>query len=75
MMNCTDKPTGLYHKFKVERTDGQSTPGKKHAECEYFVLDMDHDYHARSAIEAYVRSLEDAEEFPELAHDLRYRYL
>ena len=66
---------GLYDKFKVERTDGKSAPGEKHHDCEYFVLDMDHDEHARAAIAGYVQSLEDAEEFPQLAADLRYRYL
>ncbi len=71
----SDKSQGLYQKFRVERTDGSSDPGGKHHDCEYFVLDMDHDKHARAAIEAYVQSLETAEEYPLLAADLRYRYL
>ena len=70
-----DQTRGLYNKFKVERTDGTSAPGGKHEDCEYFVLDMDHDEHARAAIEGYVRSLEASEEYPKLAADLRYRYL
>lgn len=70
-----EQTRGLYNKFKVERTDGKSAPGEKHDGCEYFVLDMDHDEHARAAIEAYVQSLDDAEEYPGLAADLRYRYL
>lgn len=70
-----DQQRGLYNKFRVERTDGKSAPGEKHHECDYFVLDMDHDEHARAAIEAYVKSLEDAKEYPALAADLRYRYL
>ncbi|MGR3316597.1 hypothetical protein [Roseovarius indicus] len=70
-----DKTRGLYNKFRVERADGKSAPGEKHDGCEYFVLDMDHDEHARAAIEGYVRSLEEAEEYPQLAADLRYRYL
>ncbi len=70
-----DATQGLYRKFKVERTDGKSEPGEKHHDCDYFVLDMDHDEHARAAIEGYVKSLEDAEEYPLLARDLRYRYL
>ena len=70
-----DPQKGLYKKFRVERTDGTSAPGEKHDGCEYFVLDMDHDEHARAAIEAYVASLEAADEFPALAADLRYRYL
>ena len=70
-----DQKRGLYNKFKVERTDGKSARGEKHDGCEYFVLDMDHDEHARAAIAGYVQSLEDAEEYPALAADLRYRYL
>ena len=71
----SDKETGLYTKFKVERTDGKSAPGEKHDGCDYFVLDMDHDEHARAAIGAYVKSLDDAGEYPALAADLRHRYL
>lgn len=70
-----DRSIGIYNKFHVERTDGKSAPGEKHDGCEYFVLDMDHDEHARAAIAAYVQSLEDAEEYPALAADLRSRYL
>jgi len=70
-----DAGHGLYQKFKVERTDGRSAPGEKHERCEYFVLDMDHDEHARAAIAGYVKSLEDAEQYASLAADLRYRYL
>lgn len=60
---------GIYEKFKVERTDGQSEPGKKHHGCRYFVLDLDHDDHAGAAIEAYADSCE--REYPALAADLR----
>ena len=67
--------TGLYRKFIVERTDGKSAPGEKHDGCEYFVLDMDHDAHARAAITGYVGSLEASGEYPALAADLRRRYL
>lgn len=70
-----DKATGLYDKFTVTRTDGRSAPGEKHDGCEYFVLDMNHDIHARAAIEAYVNSLEATGEYPALAADLRYHYL
>lgn len=70
-----DATRGLYEKFKVERTDGTSAPGDKHYGCEYFVLDMDHDEHARAAIEAYVKSLDGAGQYPNLAADLRRRYL
>lgn len=70
-----DAKRGLYKKFKVERMDGKSASGEKHYCCEYFVLDMDHDAHARAAIAAYVQSLEYAKEYPQLAADLRRKYL
>lgn len=63
----TDK--GLYTKYRVERTDGS----EKHHECDYFVLDMNHDKYAKVAIEAYVKACE--AEYPQLAADLRARYL
>ena len=34
----SDKTIGLYEKFKVERTDGSSVEGAKHAGCEYFTF-------------------------------------
>ncbi len=34
------KEEGLYHKFDIRRTDGQSEPGQKHDNCDYFVLDL-----------------------------------
>ena len=70
-----DANRGLYRKFRVERTDGKSAPGEKHHGCEYFVLDMDHDDHAKAAIKGYVHSLEASNEYPGLAADLRRRYL
>jgi hypothetical protein len=66
MMN--DKTRGLYHKFNVERTDGSSAPGGKHHGCEYFVLDLTHDKHAKAALHAYARSC--LREYPALADDL-----
>ena len=47
---------GLYEKFHVERTDGQSAAGKKHDGCSYFVLDLTHDRHTIPAIAAYAAS-------------------
>ena len=70
-----DTTQGLYRKFKVERTDGQSAPGEKHSGCDYFVLDVDHDEHARAAIKGYIASLEAAGEIPLLAAALGRRYL
>ena len=68
-----DKTRGLYDKFYVERTDGKSAPDQKHHDCEYFVLDLDHDKHACAALEAYADSCE--KEYPLLAHDLRKKAL
>lgn len=64
----SDQSKGLYHKFKVERTDGKSEPGKKHHGCFYFVLDVDHDPHALAALRAYATSCR--AEYPHLAKDL-----
>ena len=64
-----DSSRGLYNKYQVVRTDGSSAPGGRHAECEYFVLDMAHDPHARAAILAYAESCKS--EFPLLSQDLR----
>ena len=43
-------------KFYVARVDGASVLGGKHHNCEYFVLDLDHDPHAIAAIRAYADS-------------------
>lgn len=45
-----DRARGLYNKFRVERVDGKQ---KKHANCDYFVLDVTHDPHAIPALLAY----------------------
>jgi hypothetical protein len=50
------------------RADGSSNPGGKHERCEFFVLDIDHDKHARVALLAYAESCR--EESPLLAADL-----
>lgn len=64
-----DKSKGLYNKFLITRTDGSSAQGRKHHECEYFVLDLTHDPHARAALLAYAESCKS--EYPLLANDLR----
>ena len=63
------KTTGIYNKFIVMRTDGQSEIGQKHDGCDYFVLDLTHDKFAKSAIVAYAHACE--KEYPMLAADLR----
>jgi hypothetical protein len=64
-----DTKRGLYGKYRVERLDGSSGPGGKHQFCPYFVLDLEHDKHAKAAIKAYAKSC--TKEFPELAKDLK----
>ena len=59
---------GLYQKFKVERTDGETHHGQKHFRCQYFVLDVTHDPHAIPALLAYALSCEN--DYPNLANDL-----
>lgn len=66
-----DATRGLYRKYsKVERADGSSGTGGKHEKCEFFVLDLEHDKHAKAALKAYADSC--AKEFPELAKDLHH---
>jgi tRNA splicing endonuclease len=67
-----DPKRGLYDKFTVLRNDGTSQQGGKHFGCEYFVLDLNHDKHARAAILAYADSCES--DFPLLARDLRAKF-
>jgi len=64
----SNKSRGIYHKFVVTRTDGSSAPGGKHEACAYFVLDCDHDPHAKVALKAYADSCR--AEYPQLARDL-----
>jgi len=64
-----DRTRGLYDKFIVERTDGSSAFGRKHANCRYFVIDLEHDKHGAAALEAYAKSCLD--EYPLLAADLQ----
>ena len=71
----TTKPTeqqGVFRKFDVRRVDGSDQPGGKHHGCEYFVLDVDHDPHAKAALTAYAAVVEATH--PVLAADMRERY-
>lgn len=63
-----DTTRGLHNKFIVRRVDGSDAPGCKHDGCDYFVLDLTHDPHAKAAIIAYAKSCES--EYPLLAADL-----
>lgn len=65
----TDKDQrGIYGKFFVVRTDGKSAEGEKHHECEYFVLDLNHDKFAIPAVKAYRDACR--RELPKLGFDL-----
>lgn len=64
-----DKDRGVYNKYIVERVDGRHHKGEKHEGCKYFVLDLDHDPHAKAAMLAYADSCQ--AEYPLLAHDCR----
>lgn len=63
---------GLFRKFDVRRVDGSDKPGGKHEGCEYFVLDVQHDLHARAALSAYAARARATH--PNLAADLITRY-
>jgi len=63
-----DRTKGVIHKYNVTRVDGSSAPGGKHDGCFYFVLDLDHDPHAKAALKAYADSCR--AEYPRLATDL-----
>lgn len=63
-----DRTRGIFHKFNVSRVDGTSAPGGKHDGCFYFVLDLDHDPHAKAALKAYADSCR--ADYPKLAEDL-----
>ena len=67
-MSQNDKDKGLYTKYSVTRRDGSSEPGQKHADCSYFVLDINHDRYATVALRAYAKAC--AKEYPQLAKDL-----
>lgn len=63
-MSQSDNEVGLYNKYLVERIDRS----EKHRDCEYFVLDITHDPHARAALHAYAVSC--SQDHPKLAEDL-----
>ena len=67
-MNMDKRKAGLFRKFDVRRVDGSDQHGGKHEGCSYFVLDLDHDPHARPALKAYAKSCR--ADYPALANDL-----
>jgi len=62
-----DKARGLYEKFRVERVDREAQA--RHAECDFFVLDLQHDPLALQALETYAYAAHAAGYGP-LADDL-----
>ncbi|MCK9985648.1 MAG: hypothetical protein AzoDbin1_02120 [Azoarcus sp.] len=60
---------GLFGKFHVSRIDGRDAPGGDRHGARYFVIDLDHDPHAKPALRAYAEACED--DFPQLAQDIR----
>ena len=62
---------GLYRKYDVRRTDGSSGPGGKHADCDYYVLDWQHDRFAPAAMRIYADRCEAS--YSALAADIRAR--
>lgn len=62
-----DQEQGLYRKYHVERLNDKTG---KHANCLYYVLDLDHDKHSAAALLAYADSCE--ADYPTLAFDLRH---
>lgn len=62
----SDKTTGLYNQYFVEKMDD---PTNKHRKCQYYVLDINHDKFAGAALRAYANACES--EYPNLALDIR----
>ena len=64
-----NKDKGLYGKFEgIFRSDGGSGLGRKHENCRYFILDIDHDKYAKAALFAY--ALECRADYLNLSSDL-----
>lgn len=61
-----DSIRGLYRKYYVKRLND---PEEKHIDCNYFVLDMNHDKYAKAAVSAYADSCR--KDYPNLARDLK----
>lgn len=70
--NVPNTQQGLFRKFVVTRIDGSDHPGGKHCGCEYFVLDVTHDLHAKAALRAYAESCKTTHQ--QLSVDLFKRY-
>lgn len=60
--------SSIYKKYNTHRTDGKSAPGERHANCEYFVLDLTHDVHCIDALTGYAVSCSTTH--PKLSRDI-----
>jgi hypothetical protein len=67
-MATDDRERGWYRKYDVKRLND---PNGRHADCEYFVLDLEHDAHSTPALLAYADAAE--AKYPALAADIRRR--
>lgn len=65
----SDEQQGVYSKYTVTRNN--DTVGK-HKDCEYFVLDINHDPYAKHALVSYAAAC--AATHPELSKDMIQRY-
>lgn len=63
---------GMLNKFIVRRCDGADKYGQKHHDCDYFVLDVTHDQHAKAALRAYAMACRRTHPF--LSADMVERY-
>jgi len=63
-----DRERGLYSKFLVERMDVEAA--QRHRDCDFFVLDLNHDALAIPALEAYVKAARE-NGYHKLAADLQ----
>lgn len=62
-----------HDRYLVKRADGSSTPGGKHENCEYYVLDLDCEPLVHVALDAYATACEMA--FPVLSNHLKARVI
>jgi len=60
-----DSDRGIYAKYDVKR---RNDPSGRHADCRFFVLDPEHDIHARGALETYQDLV--GGEYPHVAADI-----
>lgn len=65
-----DRERGLYQKFMVERMNVEAA--ERHKDCDFFVLDLQHDALALPAMEAYIKACRE-HGYHKLAADLQQK--